>query len=62
MNAGSALVMTLLTEAGPFHFQKFVMVGTVGVVTVQTVFSNRRVIPKEGASLFGMAGVTVFIS
>ena len=53
--------VALLAEARPFHLEQLVMLGTVRFVTVQAVFPDRRVLPKERSSFLGMAGVTVFI-
>lgn len=37
------------------------MLGPVRLVTVQTVFPNRRMFPEERTSLFRVTGITIFI-
>ncbi|HEY2930950.1 MAG TPA: hypothetical protein VGK99_04325 [Acidobacteriota bacterium] len=34
---------------------------SMGRVTVETVFANRRMFPEKGAAFFGMAGITKII-
>ena len=47
--------MALLTEAGHLDPEQGYEVRTVGLVTVQAVLQNRRMLPEEWASLGGVA-------
>ncbi len=51
----TCFIMTTLAEPRAFDDQQIVMVGAVRVVTIQTVFSHRRMFPKLRPAFFGVA-------
>jgi len=53
--------MAILTNKRNFLAQQFTMVASVGFVTGKAVLLNRRMLPQERSSLFGVAFVTELI-
>ena len=50
--------VTLLAHQMNTRCQQLGIVRTVRRMTVETVFADRRMVPKERSPVFGMAGVT----
>lgn len=54
--------MAPLAQPGTLHLQQRGVVGTVRRVAIHAVLGNRSMLPKEWATFFRMALVTVFIN
>lgn len=53
--------VTFRAKLGPLYLQQSLFGGAVWVMAIETVFTHRRVLPKEWTTLLGMTLVAVIV-